>query len=86
MSLCSFSSSLGFLFDLYRLMNQIKENDDRIDAADGKVVVVLEVAVPKGAPRAWTCPLGLPDEDWGYDRILGDMEGPPTHSGFGVFR
>ncbi len=31
---------------------------------DGEVVVVLEVAVPKGAPRAWIGPLGLPDEDW----------------------
>jgi hypothetical protein len=40
-------------------------NDDRIDAADGDVVVVLEVAVPKGAPRAWIGLLGFPEEDWG---------------------
>ncbi len=42
-----------------------KVNDDRIEAADGEVVVVLEVVVIKGAPRAWIDPLGIPDEDWG---------------------
>ncbi len=40
-------------------------NDDRTDAANGEVVVFLEVAVPKGAPRAWIGLLGYPDEDWG---------------------
>ncbi len=38
-----------------------KGNDDRIEAADGEVVVVLELVVPKGAPRAWIGPLGFPD-------------------------
>ncbi len=42
-----------------------KGNDDRIEASDGEVVVVLEVVEPKGAPRAWIGPLGLTDEDWG---------------------
>ncbi len=42
-----------------------KGNDDRIKAADGEVVVVLEVVMPKGAPRAWIGLLGFPDEDWG---------------------
>ncbi len=42
-----------------------KGNDDRIEAADGEVVVVLEVAVHKGAPWAWIGLLEFPDEDWG---------------------
>ncbi len=42
-----------------------KGNDNRIEAADGEVDVVLEVVVPKGAPRAWIGLLGFPDEDWG---------------------
>ncbi len=42
-----------------------KGNDDRMEAADGEFVVVLEVVVPKGAPRAWIGLLGFPDEDWG---------------------
>ncbi len=42
-----------------------KENDGRSEVADGEVVVVLDAAVPKGAPRAWIGTLGLPDEDWG---------------------
>ncbi len=44
---------------------KFKGNDGRIDAADGEVVVVLEVAVPKGAPRVWIGLLEFPDEDCG---------------------
>ncbi len=42
-----------------------KGNDDRIEATDGEVGVVLEVVLPKAAPRAWIGLLGFPDEDWG---------------------
>ncbi len=35
------------------------------DGRSGDVVVVLDAAVPKGAPRAWIGTLRLPDEDWG---------------------
>ncbi len=52
-----------------------KGNDDRIDAADREVVVVLEVVVPKGAPRAWIGLLGLPDEDWGLRLDIGGFGG-----------
>ncbi len=36
-----------------------------IEAGDEEVVVVLDVVVPKVAPRAWIGFLGLPDEDCG---------------------
>jgi hypothetical protein len=43
-----------------------KGNDSGVEVADeGEVVVDLDAAVPKGAPRAWIGFLGLPDEDWG---------------------
>jgi hypothetical protein len=41
-------------------------NDGRAEEVDeGDVVVVLDAAVPKWAPRAWIGILGFPDEDWG---------------------
>ncbi len=42
-----------------------KGNDSGVEVADGEVVVVLDAAVPKGAPQAWIGNLGLPDKDWG---------------------
>jgi hypothetical protein len=64
------------------------EVESRQSAKEMRVVVrlriVLDSAVPKGAPRAWIGTLGFQMRTGGYYRIWGDIEGPPTHSGFEV--
>ena len=45
------------------------------DVDDGDVVVVLDAAVPKWAPRAWIGILGFPDEDWGIRLDIGGYGG-----------
>ncbi len=40
-------------------------------AVDGEVVVVLDAAVPRGAPQDWIGILGLSDEEWGIRLDIG---------------
>jgi hypothetical protein len=52
-----------------------KGNDDRIEAAEGEDVVVLEVAVPKGDLGLGLALWGFQMMTRGYDRILGIWRG-----------